>query len=98
VLTQIGETFAGRVAASLLTTIGLPELITRSPQAYVDLAVELATNAKKLAGIKSKLVGNRLTSPLFNTQLFTRHIEAAYKAMYKRHQAGLPPEHFSVSP
>ena len=97
VLTQIGETFAGRVAASLLTTIGLPELITRSPQAYVDLAVELATNPDKLAGIKCKLVANRLTTPLFNTQLFTRHIEAAYGAMYKCYQAGLPPEDIYVS-
>jgi protein O-GlcNAc transferase len=97
VLTQIGETFAGRVAASLLTAIGLPELITRSPQAYVDLAVELATNPEKLAGIRSKLVGNRLTTPLFNTQLFTRHLEASYRAMYERYQAGLPPDHIYVS-
>jgi predicted O-linked N-acetylglucosamine transferase (SPINDLY family) len=97
VLTQIGETFAGRVAASLLTAIGLPELITKTPQAYVDLAVELATNPEKLAGIRSTLVGNRLSTPLFNTQLFTGHIEAAYKAMYERHQLGLPPTHIYVS-
>ena len=96
VLTQIGETFAGRVAASLLTAIGLPELITSTPQAYEDLAIELATNPQKLVAIKHKLANNRLTTPLFDTQLFTRHIEAAYTAMYERYHANLPPDHIYV--
>ena len=98
VLTQIGETFAGRVAASLLTAIGVPELITSTRHAYEDLAIELATNPKKLAAIKHKLADNRLTSPLFDTRRFTRHLEAAYTAMYERHLAGLPPDHIYVSP
>jgi predicted O-linked N-acetylglucosamine transferase (SPINDLY family) len=98
VLTQIGQTFAGRVAASLLNAIGLPELIMSTPQAYEDLAIELATNAGKLAAIKDKLANNRLTTPLFDTQLFTRHIEAAYTAMYERYQANLPPDHIYISP
>ena len=92
VLTQIGETFAGRVAASLLNAIGLPELITSTRQEYADLAIELATNPEKLAAIKHRLLQNRLTKPLFNTQLFTRHIERAYEAMYERYQEGLPPK------
>ena len=96
VLTQIGETFAGRVAASLLTAIGIPELITSSPQAYEDLAIELATNPDKLADFKRKLADNRLTRPLFDTELFTRHIEAAYTAMYERYQAGLLPDDIYV--
>jgi protein O-GlcNAc transferase len=96
VLTQIGETFAGRVAASLLVAIGLPELITSTPQAYEDLAIELATNPKKLATIKRKLADNRLATPLFNTLGFTRHIETAYKAVYERYQANLPPDHIDV--
>ena len=96
VLTQIGETFTGRVAASLLTAIGLPELITSTPQAYENLAIELATNPEKLAAIKRKLADNRLTTPLFDTELFTRHIEAAYTAMYERYQAGLSPDHIHV--
>jgi predicted O-linked N-acetylglucosamine transferase (SPINDLY family) len=96
VLTQIGETFTGRVAASLLTAIGLPELITSTPQAYEDLAIELAANSEKLAAIKRKLADNRLTTPLFDTELFTRHIEAAYAAMYERYQAGLSPDHIHV--
>ena len=96
VLTQIGETFAGRVAASVLNAVGLPELITATPQAYEDLAVEFAADSEKLAAIRAKLANNRLTKPLFDTRLFTRHIEAAYTAMYQRYQAGLPPECISV--
>jgi protein O-GlcNAc transferase len=96
VLTQIGETFAGRVAASLLNAIGLSELITSTPQDYEALAIELATNPEKLVAIKSKLATNRLTTPLFDTQTFTRHIEAAYTMMYERYQADLPPDHISV--
>jgi protein O-GlcNAc transferase len=96
-LTRIGETFAGRVAASLLNAVGLPELITSTPQAYEALAIELATNPEKLAAIKRKLANNRLTTPLFDTQTFARHIEAAYTTMYERYQANLPPDHIYVS-
>jgi predicted O-linked N-acetylglucosamine transferase (SPINDLY family) len=96
VLTRIGETFAGRVAASLLHAIGLTELISSTPQAYEALAIELATNSEKLAAIRRKLANNRLTTPLFDTQTFTRHIEAAYASMYERYQNGLPPDHIYV--
>ena len=96
VLTQIGETFAGRVGASLLNAIGLPELITTTPEAYERMAIDLATHPEKLAAIKRKLAENRLTTPLFDTKLFTKHIEAAYAAMYERHQAGLAPDHIVV--
>lgn len=96
VLTCIGETFAGRVAASLLNALGLPELITSTPQAYEALAIELATNPTKLAHIKWKLANNRLTTPLFDSKKFTRHIEAAYTAMYERYQAKLPPDYIYV--
>jgi predicted O-linked N-acetylglucosamine transferase (SPINDLY family) len=96
VLTLIGETFAARVAASLLNTIGLPELIARSAEEYEKLAIELANNAAKLTKIREKLKTNRLTAPLFDTQLFTRHLESAYEAMYRRYQAGLAPDHIVV--
>ncbi|HKH81346.1 MAG TPA: tetratricopeptide repeat protein [Methylovirgula sp.] len=96
VLTRIGETFAGRVAASLLSAIGLPELITTSPEAYEALAIELAANPEKLSSIKNKLAQNRLTAPLFDTERFTRHLEAAYTAMYERYQGDLPPDHIYV--
>jgi protein O-GlcNAc transferase len=95
-LTCRGETFPGRVAASLLAAAGLPELITTTLEAYERLAAELATHPEKLAAIKRKLAGNRLTTPLFDTRLFTTHIEAAYTAMYERARAGLAPDHIDI--
>lgn len=97
ILTQIGNTFAGRVAASLLNAIGLPELITDSIEEYETLAIELALNSEKYKAIKEKLSKNRLTTPLFDTPLYTLHLEAAYKAMYRRHKAGLPPDHIEIT-
>jgi protein O-GlcNAc transferase len=96
VLTRIGETFTGRVAASLLNAIGLTELITSTPQAYEALAIELATNPEKLANLKRKLATNRLTTSLFDIQMYTRHIEAAYTMMYERYQADLQPDYIYV--
>jgi predicted O-linked N-acetylglucosamine transferase (SPINDLY family) len=96
VLTQLGETFAGRVAASLLNAVGLPELITRTPEEYERVAVDLATHAEKLAAMRRKLTENRLTTFLFDTKLFTRHIEAAYISMHDRYRAGMGPDHIVV--
>jgi predicted O-linked N-acetylglucosamine transferase (SPINDLY family) len=96
VLTCLGETFAGRVATSLLHAIDLPELVTASLEDYERLAIDLAANPGKLAGIKRKLAGNRLTTPLFDTKLFTKHIETAYTAMHERHKAGLAPDHIVI--
>jgi predicted O-linked N-acetylglucosamine transferase (SPINDLY family) len=96
ILTCLGETFAGRVAASLVNAIGLPELVTTTLEAYEQMAIDLAMHPVKLAAIKRKLAENRMTTPLFDTQLFTKHIEAAYTAMYDRHQAGLPPENIII--
>ncbi len=96
VLTCRGETFAGRVATSLLTAIHLPELITTTLEDYARLAIELATNPDTLPRIKQKLAENRLTTSLFDTKLFTKHIEAAYTAMYERHKAGLVPDQIII--
>ena len=92
VLTQLGQTLAGRVAGSLLSAIGLPELITHDAKEHEDLAVELATNPLKMKQIQEKLSLNRLSAPLFDTALFTRGIEDAFIKIYRRHQIGLPPE------
>jgi protein O-GlcNAc transferase len=97
VLTQIGETFAGRVAASLLTAAGLPELIVQTQEQYESVAIELATRAELMAAIKDKLAQNRLTKPLFDTKRYTRHIESAYLTMYRRYQDGLSPDHIHVA-
>jgi len=96
VITRQGETFASRVAASLLKAVGLPELITASADAYLALALELANDAPRLAALHQKLADNRLVQPLFDTRLFARHIEAGYTAMWQRYQAGLPPDHITV--
>jgi predicted O-linked N-acetylglucosamine transferase (SPINDLY family) len=97
VLTRIGQSFASRVAASLLNAIGLPELITNTQEEYEALAIELAMNPQKLADIKLKLANNRLTTPLFDTPLFAKNLEAAYLQMYERYQADLQPEHIEIT-
>jgi len=97
VLTRTGESFASRVASSLLHAIGLPELITHTTQEYESLAIELANNPEKLSSFKARLAENRATCPLFNTALFTQHIEAAYQAAYDRYHEGLAPDHIYVS-
>jgi predicted O-linked N-acetylglucosamine transferase (SPINDLY family) len=96
VLTCAGETFAGRVAASLLTGIGMPELIASTQDEYEDLAVALAAQPERLARIKQRLGAARRTALLFNTPLFTRALEAGYVAIYDRYQAGLAPQHVTV--
>jgi predicted O-linked N-acetylglucosamine transferase (SPINDLY family) len=98
VLTCAGETFAGRVAASLLMAIGLPELITTSLEDYEALALKLARERSSLNAIKVKLARNRDTHPLFDTARFTRHIEAAYTIMCERYQKGEQPKPLTVSP
>jgi predicted O-linked N-acetylglucosamine transferase (SPINDLY family) len=97
VLTLMGHTFPGRVSASLLSAMGLSELVTHTQEEYEALAVELAMNRQKLADIKVKLAKNRLSTPLFNTPLFTKNIEAAYMKMMERYQADLEPDHIFVT-
>jgi len=96
VLTCIGNSFASRMAASLLKAVNLPELITTTQEQYESLAIELATNPEKLTIIKTKLANNLATAPLYDTPLFTRHLESAYVEMYDRYQNGLEPEHIYV--
>jgi predicted O-linked N-acetylglucosamine transferase (SPINDLY family) len=95
VLTLMGESFAGRMAASLLNAIEMPELIEQTIDGYESRAIELATKPKQMAAIRAKLAANRLTTPLFNTPLFTRHLEQAYTQMHERYLKGLPPDHIS---
>jgi predicted O-linked N-acetylglucosamine transferase (SPINDLY family) len=98
VLTCRGEAFAGRVAASLLTAAGVPELVTSSLEDYEALALRLACEPTLLAAMKSKLAQTRDTCALFDTASFTRHIEAAYSQMWERHRRGEPPAAFDVEP
>jgi len=96
VLTLKGQSFASRVAASLLNAIRLPELIANTQEEYEALAIELAMNPIKLAEIKLRLVNNRLTTPLFDTPLFTKNLEVAYTKIYERYQNNLQPDHISI--
>ena len=93
VVTLMGESFASRVAASLLTTVDLQELITDSHLSYESLAVELALNPGKLADIRSRLANNITSSHLFAPELFARNLESLYVSMHQRRCDGLPTDH-----
>jgi predicted O-linked N-acetylglucosamine transferase (SPINDLY family) len=97
-LTVKGNTFPGRVGASLLEAVGLPEMITHSVEEYEAKAIFLANNPLDLAAVRTKLSANRLTKPLFDTKLFTEHLELGFSIMYDRYCAGLPPDHIEVCP
>ena len=96
VLTLMGQSFAARVAASLLYAMDLPELVTQGQDAFEDMAITLASQPQQLQAIRQKLKRFRLASPLFDTPRFTRHLERAYETMFMRYQDHLLPEHFYV--
>jgi protein O-GlcNAc transferase len=97
VLTCAGAGIAARIAGSLLQTIGMPELVTGSLAEYEALAIELARNPDRLVRIRSRLAANRLTTPLFDTPLFTRNLERAYLEMWRLHQSGEAPREIDLS-
>jgi len=92
VVTKIGLGFAARVAGSLLNAVGLPDLVTKTEKDYEALILELATNPTKLAKIKEKLASNRLTQPLFNTEIYTKHLENGYQQAYQNYFDGKLPQ------
>ncbi|MCP4618192.1 MAG: tetratricopeptide repeat protein [Bradyrhizobium sp.] len=96
ILTCLGETFAGRVGASLLNALGMPELIARSLEEYETRAVEIASDPDKARDLRLRLSGKRREEALFDTARFARNIESAYVAMHERFRCGLGPDHFSV--
>ena len=92
VLTVPGETFASRVAASLVTACGLGELACASADDYVDLATALANEPDTLQGIKAHLDVNRRSLPLFDAERLARDMDALLTRMHERHLAGLAPQ------
>ena len=96
VLTRIGESFASRVAASLLNAIELPELVTYTKKEYENKAIELANNPNTLKEIKNKLNKNRHTKPLFNTKLFTNNLEMAYLKIYEKYVNNKKPDNIEI--
>jgi predicted O-linked N-acetylglucosamine transferase (SPINDLY family) len=98
IVTCLGETYASRVAASVLNAVGLPELITRSHAEYEEIILQLVADSARLSDIRARLERNIKTYPLFDIGLFTRHLEDAYLQMWQRTQDGLLPDHIVVAP
>lgn len=96
VLTLAGRGYAARVGASVVHAIGLPELAAASRQDYEDIALALATDLARLADIKRRLTHNRTTMPLFDSERFTRHIEAGFQLAHDRYWDGLAPGDIDV--
>ncbi|HRK37063.1 MAG TPA: tetratricopeptide repeat protein [Burkholderiaceae bacterium] len=96
VLTLKGQSFASRVAASLLKCVGLPDLVVDSLSAYEEKAVELGRNPTSLQKLKLHLESIRFVTPLFDTAGFAKHLESAYIHMIKRWQSGALPVPFAI--
>ncbi|MBT8573499.1 tetratricopeptide repeat protein [Polynucleobacter paneuropaeus] len=97
VLTRMGSSMASRMAASLLNTLGLSELITESAEAYEAVAIELGNNPEQIDQIREKLEKSKISSQLFNTPLFTRNLEKVFRQIYKRQHSGLSPDHIRLN-
>lgn len=100
VLTQRGRSFCARMAASLLTAAGLPQLIAEDGKAYVDTAVRLALAPAELAALRAQLHSQRLVTPLFDAPRFTRHLERAFGEAHRQRLTGEPLQdiHISAAP
>jgi predicted O-linked N-acetylglucosamine transferase (SPINDLY family) len=94
-LTRTGNNVYSRLCASYLRALGLPELIAADTDAYVDQAINLGLDPDARAALKKKLAGLRETAPLFDAPRFTRHLDAAYRHIWRRHAAGLAPNSFT---
>jgi predicted O-linked N-acetylglucosamine transferase (SPINDLY family) len=97
-VTCAGDTFPSRVAGSILHAIRLDELIAADLGAYFELAYELATNPNRLAVVKAKLTTNRLTTPLFDIEAYTRDMEGLYEIMWQRYRDGAAPASIGAFP
>lgn len=96
ILTLNGNSFNSREASNIINAVNLPEMITTSQEEYESLAIDLANNRKKMRILKEKLVDNLPNAPLYDTQLFAKNIESAYKVMYDRFHRGLGPDHIYI--
>jgi predicted O-linked N-acetylglucosamine transferase (SPINDLY family) len=90
IVTKIGNGFAARVAASLLTSVGLPELIANSDEEYIRTAVKVAMTQGESLRLKQKLAANIAVMPLFNIEKYARNIERAYERMVEQGVAPAP--------
>ncbi|MDB5643201.1 MAG: repeat-containing protein [Hyphomicrobiales bacterium] len=97
VLTRLGEGYAARVAGSLVTNVGMADMIAKDDADYEARAIEIATTPGRAAELKARLAANLPSAPLFNVERYTRNIEAAYSAMHERRMAGQAPAHIDVA-
>jgi predicted O-linked N-acetylglucosamine transferase (SPINDLY family) len=97
VLTRAGNTMASRLAASLITAAGLPELVARSTEEYLALALNLARSTQKLGELRNRLKAGRGGSRLFATQRRVEHLSKAYEIMWEKHCRGEQPTTFEVT-
>ena len=95
-LTMPGRQFAARVGASLVSAVGMPELIAKDEAEYEEKALALANDLEALASLRAKLKRRRLSSPLFDTAGFAVNIERGFDMIFERHMQGLPPAHLDV--
>ncbi|WP_291995365.1 tetratricopeptide repeat protein [Candidatus Accumulibacter sp. ACC003] len=84
----LGDTFPGRVGASLLRAAGLEELIAASPDDYYQLALALVREPSRLNALRSRLAENKRDCPLFDMPRFVRSLEEVYARMWGQHQLG----------
>ena len=89
IITKKGEQFVARCAASMLNAVGLPEMITKTEKDYEELALKLATNKQLLSTIRARLAKNRLSTPLFNTEKYTKYLERGYKIVFALSRKGI---------
>jgi predicted O-linked N-acetylglucosamine transferase (SPINDLY family) len=97
-VTVVGKPFAQRVAASLMHTAGLGDLVCDDADAYVDTVVTLARDPARRDALRAQLLAQRDSNPLFDGRRFARDIEALFGRMWSRAVAGLPPEHLPAEP
>lgn len=96
VLTRCGGAFAGRMAASLLLALGLPELVAASQDEYEATAVRLAREPAALGDLRARLARQRTSGHVFDMRRYARHLEAAYREMARRAASGEPPDHLEI--
>jgi protein O-GlcNAc transferase len=96
VLTCAGDSFAGRMAGSVLAALGMQDLITASFAEYEARALELARHPERVRALRETLLDRRTRHPFFETDRYRRSLESAYERMWERHTSGLPPAAFYV--
>ena len=96
ILTRMGNSFSSKVAASLLNSVGLQDLITNNDETYMQLAIKLGNNPNNLNDLKQKLIKSKNTSPLFNNKLYTKNLEQAFELMIGKLKKNSPAKNIII--